>query len=248
MSNSAFSGIEVVKMSPETQATLVAQLEPGQIANDVSFQGQSFQAKYPTAVAVIQRLNKAFGHVWSHEIVGMPWHSPDNAQVLVKVGLEVHVTAAGNAIKVRKEAIGQCKLRTMPGTNGASRLENYGYDVKAAVTDGLRKAATEFGIALDLYSRDEAPFQGGDKAVVPQQNMSAPAPSFQIAHCVRIFESGEFPGLNRAQWLNAIGVQSPEAISIAVALQIIAGTQPYLVHIRNGRVVPMAGAVSSENA
>lgn len=120
--------------------------EKDDIRQDAHLSGDNFRPKYPAPAALIRRLNEVFGHLWSYEIIRI-WNTADNSQVLVHCRLSVHSVVSDQVITTTKDGIGMCILKHAPNGEG---YVNYGYDAKAASTDALRKAATQFGVSLNF--------------------------------------------------------------------------------------------------
>lgn len=209
---------------------LDARFDSCDIRQDAVRQGESFQPKYPSPPALIRRLNEAFGHCWSDEIINI-WNSPDNSQVLVHARLSITVEQDGKLVTIVKDGVGSCYLRMNAANNG---LDNYGYDVKAAHTDAIRKAATKFGVSLHLYERDESHFQGYQRLNIPtNQKADTLAPRHMIDQVVGVLE-GQY-GLERGMWLKNLKLPAPEKISVKEAMQIIDGSHGFILWLdQNG--------------
>ncbi len=113
---------------------------------------------------IIQRLNEAFNHNWSFEVI-----TPlDKAVIQDSVIVHVRLVIPGEPgqMPVVKDGIGGKKLTKVRGKDEYLDLSS---DFKAATTDALKKAATTLGIALDLYGSDES----DDDA--PKSGNAAPA-------------------------------------------------------------------------
>jgi hypothetical protein len=96
--------------------------------------GGSKMLDYIDGTAIIRRLNDATGNNWSFHLTRLEWH----ADLLMATG-ELTIPGMGT--------------RTGIGVQKVS--ERGGEDlVKGASTDALKKAATLFGVALELYGPD----------------------------------------------------------------------------------------------
>lgn len=94
---------------------------------------------------VIRRLNDATGGSWDFRIASMDWRN----DLVVVVG---ELTIPG--------------LGTRAGIGVQRVADNSGEDIiKGAQTDSLKKAATQFGVALDLYGPDVEAGEVDDRAV-----------------------------------------------------------------------------------
>lgn len=100
---------------------------------------------YVEAHAVIQRLNDCFEGEWSFEIMSQDQH-----------GDELVVSGKLTAEGISKMQFGSKKVTTNSKTGETVSI---GDDLKAAVSDSLKKCASMFGIGLHLY--------GGEKSEQP---------------------------------------------------------------------------------
>jgi len=132
------STVDVLRFPQVVCTQLDQPFERDDIRNDAHMSGDDFRPRYPSAPALIWRLNEVFGHLWSDEIVNI-WNTEDGRQVLVHCRLSIPIVVAGQVIHITKDGVGMAFLKLAPNGQG---FVNYGYDVKAAHTDGLRKAAT----------------------------------------------------------------------------------------------------------
>ncbi len=107
---------------------------------------------YITPATAIDLLNEAFAYGWSSSIVD---HFREDDVVIVAIKLSVRDEHTG--CQVTKEQYGSCQI-----TRGLGVGEAY----KGAASDALKKAATHFGIGLELYQDDG-----------PVSNFVAPAAS-----------------------------------------------------------------------
>ncbi len=235
-------------LPPDVVYCLGVPLPPDAVKRDVFIPDSTFQPKYIDSIALIRKLNESFGYAWSDEIISIT-HSPDNTQVMVSVKLTVnsiiHAANGSVVVPIVHQAIGQARLKLgQAGPNGHVTFQDYAYDVKAAHTDGIRKAATKLGIGLEAYTRDEAAFQGLPKVAVPPGDANASAHAFQITGVVAILE-GTLK-LTRAQWLHGLQLQAPEQLTVGVASQILAGNHPMVVHYNGGRPLQVKGLDSSD--
>jgi len=101
---------------------------------------------------VIEQLNILTGHTWSSEVL---WSTTIEEalrinQFVVRLRLRM-LTADGR--EVSKEQFGSCDLKYKRDTaKEPGDLLDFGNDCKGAVSDSVKKCASEFGIALDVYS------------------------------------------------------------------------------------------------
>ena len=96
---------------------------------------------YVEAHAVIARLNEAFAGEWSFRI--KTYWKEDEEVVVMGV-----LTAGGQD----KQQFGSSSLTRGRGSGSPVSI---GDDLKAAASDALKKCATAFGVALELYGRGD---------------------------------------------------------------------------------------------
>ena len=108
---------------------------------------------YVDVAAVIERLNEAFEHEWSFEVLQ---HEIQQGEVIVLGKL----TAEG----IVKTAFGGSGITT----NKVGDVLSIADDLKAAASSSLRKCASLLGIALELY--------GGSKDRPPERESAPSAP------------------------------------------------------------------------
>jgi recombination DNA repair RAD52 pathway protein len=92
-------------------------------------------------------LNYVFGWQWDSEIKE---HGREGNQVWCLVRLTVK-DKKGQP-RIIKEQFGRADIKIFKGT---STPVDFGNDLKAAATDGLKKCAAELGIANDVYNQEE---------------------------------------------------------------------------------------------
>lgn len=102
--------------------------------------GRGMVFDYVTQDFVVETLNEAFGGSWSMRITD---HLQIDNAVIVGVELMAHDE---NNMPIIKQQFGCCNI-----TSGLAAGEAF----KGAASDGLKKAATLFGVALELYQDDE---------------------------------------------------------------------------------------------
>ena len=146
-------------MEQKTIDILTRRFDADQIKTRRGRGGQ--QLSYVEGHTVIGRLNEAFAHAWSFEVV--------SSQVLdEEVVVCGRLTASGST----KEAYGGQTRQN--GTAVADVL-------KGAATDALKKAATLFGVGLHLYGAVEAP----PRKELPEQS-EPEATERQLTICRRL--------------------------------------------------------------
>lgn len=102
---------------------------------------------YVTGDYMKKSLNYAFGFMWSSEVKEI---KEKYNQVVATVRITIH-SPAGSPI-IWKEDIGKKDIVFKKNTQTPL---DYGNDEKAAVTDGIKRCAAQFGIASDIYGKEE---------------------------------------------------------------------------------------------
>ena len=111
---------------------------------------------------IINLLNEAFDYRWNTDV----FHQSMYGDTAV-VGLNLTVwDAEGNAIN--KAQFGSCDVGRGMGPGEA---------FKGAASDAMKKTATLLGVALELYSDDDASKQKFQKPAVPSRAPAPPAPT-----------------------------------------------------------------------
>ena len=151
--------LKPVKLNNETRKELSKKLDPKLIKTRDQFGGKG-KLSYISANTCIDLLNKAFGHNWSMRIVERwmeegvpspfvakngkePVPQPPTAWCIVELSVNLK-DEDGKMYTVTKSAFGSQSI-----TGNQSVQSQNGY--KGAQSDALKKAATLFGIALELY-------------------------------------------------------------------------------------------------
>ena len=192
------------------------------VRQDAGREGDTFVPRYIPIPAVIRRLNDVLGTSgWSFNICS--WQVVPPTEVIVQVRLTIHVTAATreswpNEYRSEHDAIGQAMLKY---DAQRQRYWDFGKDIKAAASDGLRKAATQLGVGLHLYERDESMFQGYQP--LAQVGHAIQAQPFQVQQIRELFAAR---GLRDADWCAQLGIPHPDAMSAALVAQILSGAHP----------------------
>lgn len=150
--------------------------------------GKTFD--YVEAHSVIARLNEAFQGAWSFRILQ---YQTVEDEVIVLGELE--------ADGLVKQQFGSAKLeRTEP-----ERL-SVGDTFKAAASDALKKCATEFGVALELYAGAVyAMPENGAETRVAEAPAPNPATKKQIAFLEKIVQRPDLPEEDRKRVQTALG-------------------------------------------
>lgn len=121
-------------------------LDPSRIKSRSGGQGMTFD--YIGTEHAIQLLNEAFDYAWDSRVVE---HEIYDSIAVALVELKVWDTTGSPIIK---QQFGSCNINRGVDTGAA---------LKGAASDGLKKCASQLGVALELYL-DELPAPGGFKA------------------------------------------------------------------------------------
>lgn len=101
---------------------------------------------YVTGTYVKKVLNYVFGWLWDFDVVE---HGREGDLIWVLGKLTVKDK---KGLKISKTQFGRADVKFKKGTKTPL---DYGNDLKAATTDALKKCASEFGIASDIYGKQE---------------------------------------------------------------------------------------------
>jgi hypothetical protein len=99
---------------------------------------------------VIERLNRATGNRWSFEVISVQKHQAER-HTDKRTGESVAYPSYWSALVCL--TIPSMGSRMQVGTKAITGNEEN--DIKGAITDGLKKAATLFGVGLELYEADD---------------------------------------------------------------------------------------------
>lgn len=113
--------------------------------------------KYPKVGYVRRVLDAVFGFRWDVETLTTLTEIQETIkmgipQIALQVKLTGWVSVDGEWIPITKTATGRSDIKFLKGTKTPM---DFGNDIKAAESDGLKKAASKFGIAADLYEASE---------------------------------------------------------------------------------------------
>jgi len=123
---------------------------------------------FVTGAFVKKTLNYTFGWLWNFEIVDK---GREGEQVWVQGRLTV-LNPKTLAPMIVKEQFGRADMKFKKGTKEPL---DYGNDLKAAATDALKKCASEFGIASDIYAGNQI------KEIKTQDKSFTPPPETESA-------------------------------------------------------------------
>ena len=130
---------------------------------------------YVSVSYITKALNYIFGWNWDFEVFE---HGVEGGQVWVKGKLTVHGMRAGQTIS--KTQFGRADIKYKRGTKD---MLDFGNDLKGATSDALKKCASMFGIASDIYGKGEYKEESGQEprqTQAPEAQKSAPEePSIQ---------------------------------------------------------------------
>lgn len=236
-------------LHPVDPAPFVALREP--FPDELVRQGDvtkpdGFQPRYIQAQHILKRLREATGHAWSFHVKS--WTAfpsgPSTQQFLVIGSLSIHL-ADGTTLTQEHAGCADIAVhregRTDPGG-----------DLKAAITDAIKKCASQFGVGAQLYEQDESPMQGGYRPMEgmpppePQSDPSQePAMPFQVEKVRSVFASVNLDLQGVCRDLN---VATLEALTQGDVEQILGGTHPYIQHLRQHGINPQlpGGLTASE--
>jgi len=146
--------LEHVQAEKKRIAQLLSDLSepfPPEVERELK-KGGTFLTYIPVS-EVITRLNRVFGVAgWSSEIIKCERDALDADFIVAHVRLTVHGAADGPYVGVQKDGFGGQKIkRTKQG-----EIVDLGDEFKGAVSDALKKAAQQLGVALYLSRSDEA--------------------------------------------------------------------------------------------
>ncbi len=115
--------------------------------------GRGGNFSYVPVAYVQQKLNQIFGWAWDFEVKS---HGVEieSKQIWVLGKLTVKIPANNTPtgyVELTKEQFGQSEVKMLK-TGGVMNLGN---DLKAAASDALKKCASQFGIASDVYGKNE---------------------------------------------------------------------------------------------
>lgn len=121
---------------------------------------------YVSVSYILKALNYIFGWNWDFEVLE---HGMEGAQVWVKGKLTVHGMHAGQTIT--KTQFGRADIKYKRGTK---EMLDFGNDLKGASSDALKKCASMFGIASDIYGKSDYKEESGNE---PRGDQTAPKTS-----------------------------------------------------------------------
>lgn len=107
---------------------------------------------YVTGTYMKKVLNFVFGWNWDFIIVSKEIHglSEGWGQIITHGRL---IVKDGNGNTISKDQFGQAEVKYLKGSE--NKPVNLGNDFKSSATDALKKCAAEFGVASDVYGKNE---------------------------------------------------------------------------------------------
>lgn len=110
----------------------------------------SMEWEYVTGTYVKKILNYVFGWLWDFEVVE---HGEKGDLIWVLGKLTVKDK---KGLTISKTQFGRADIKFQKGKpHKPEFMVDFGNDLKAATTDALKKCASEFGIASDIYGKNE---------------------------------------------------------------------------------------------
>ncbi len=150
-----------MSISQQARDVITRKLPPEKIKQRPGGGGMTFD--YVTPATVIDILNEAFDYQWDMRVF-----DSRREDSTVIVGIELQVQGEDGALVV-KQQFGCCEI-----TRGLGVGEAF----KGAASDALKKTATLFGVALELYQDDAVTVPSvSRKPATPPATPSAPRPS-----------------------------------------------------------------------
>jgi len=148
---------------------LLRKTPPEQILHRPGRGGKEFT--YVRIGYVVDTLNQAFGHGnWGSEIT---WKEILTEQVLVQVRLSIK-TKDGTIVP--HDAFGGADIKRYTEGKNAGKMIDLADDLKAAQADAIKKAASFFGIALDVFADYLEPVEIETKLPAPESQVQVEKP------------------------------------------------------------------------
>lgn len=118
------------------------------------------QLAYVEMGYMISKLNETFNYLWDFKVTG---EQVGKKQIWVKGELTAHLSPE---LIITKSNYGGAPIKFFQGTEDPVDIGN---DLKAAVADCLKKCASMFGIAQDIYWKDAGVSVGETKGTNPAE-------------------------------------------------------------------------------
>lgn len=147
--------------------------------------GGGRKVKYIFGHYFIQKLNDAFGFLWSLDV---PEWKQDGNHLVAKVVLDINIPGSHrkvvhpdgrieevwyDPIEIRKTQFGGQEIKRYSSQSGKYKpgdIIDLANDLKGAVTDGMKKCGTQLGIGLDIYA---GRIEAEEKDTVRQEQVDA---------------------------------------------------------------------------
>lgn len=204
------------EFTEQTIAALEKKFDKGDIKSRKGSFGKNLS--YIEGHSVIERLNKAFGQMWSFVIKD---HLIESGHLIVTGELIIPVyNNEGQLVdRLAKQAYGGKPLTKLKDPKpGVSPYLDLAADFKAASTDALKKAATLLGVGLDLYSSDEKEVDTDEESAAVKEDPNKKASDAQTKAIATICKAKK---LELADVLKKNGAPSLEALTESKAKDII---------------------------
>lgn len=194
--------------------------------------GRKGDMTYVEGALVVERLNLAFGHRWSWQVLDSEVRDAGedrNGKPQYDVTVRGRLTVDDDGLTIIKDAFGGVRV------GAAGKGECHGDDLKGAATDALKKAASLLGVGLHLYSdevdtgeepaRVQEPRRERTQAAKPDASKAANGPGRVTDEQLALMRSlGRQAGVEeeaiRARCLEEYGAQ-PELVTQAQADEVI---------------------------
>jgi hypothetical protein len=196
--------------------------------------GGGRKVKYIFGHYFIQKLNDAFGFLWSLDI---PEWKQEGSQLIAKVVLSINIPGSHKKVtypdgrteetwyepvQIRKTQFGGQEIKRFSqasSTHKVGDMMDLANDLKGAVTDGMKKCGTQLGIGLDIYA---GKFEQEEKDTVRQEQVDT------------LIMRGEKAGMDEAQTRAWAEKELGEAVEKCEPLEVM-GLIPKLVDMAKQR-------------
>lgn len=149
---------ELTEIKRQKYEAALTNLITGKTPKDVIYQRPirgGAEVDYVPGWWFVEQLNSLFGHLWDFEVLR---ETIGEKQVWLIGRLTIKLP---EGMTVSKTAYGGSDIKTYSTGNKSGQVIDIGDDLKAAATDSLKKAATLFGLAPDIYGKREVQEQTG---------------------------------------------------------------------------------------
>lgn len=202
----------------EKQINLLMQRTPPKFIKERPIPGGS-KAKFVETSYVIGILNLTTGYQWDFDVLE---EKEAHDQIIIRGKLTIHTqngktlskSQYGRApIKYKTELVGGVKKKT-------DELVDFGNDHKAATSDAIKKCASLFGIAWDIYGQeDNREMQIMDQAITDANEIDSQAaiviPPLDKVKARVIKQLDSMNSVDRLKAIKSTGHTNPKALSEA---------------------------------